>query len=211
MKTDTPKQFLELNGLPILMHTIKAFYSYDQNMKIILVLPEGDLLYWEKLCLANAFNIPVTIVKGGATRFESVRNGLDRIEGNQGVVAVHDGVRPLISQRLIHEAFSTAVDKGNAVAAIALKDSVRKVTQGGSEAVDRATYRLVQTPQVFSLSIIKKAYAVAQHASFTDDASVVEASGHPIQLIEGDGTNLKITTPEDLLVAEYLLKSGIVR
>ena len=211
MNANIPKQFLELNGIPILMHTIKTFYAFDNGMKIILVLPEGDIVYWEQLCLEHDFNIPVAIVKGGATRFESVRNGLDLISDHQGVVAVHDGVRPLVSQRLIREAFSTAFEKGNAVAAIALKDSIRKITQEGSEALDRTAYRLVQTPQTFRLSIIKNAYKTAKHTNFTDDAAVVEASGHPIRLIEGDGVNLKITTPEDLLVAEYLLKSGIVR
>lgn len=211
MNANVPKQFLDLNGLPILMHTIKAFHTYNNGMKIILALPQGDIAYWEQLCLKHAFNIPITLVRGGSSRFESVRNGLELIEDHQGVVAVHDGVRPLVSQRLIRESFSTAAEKGNAVAAVALKDSVRKITQKGSEAVDRAAYRLVQTPQTFALSVLKSAYKIAKHTNFTDDAAVVEASGHLIQLIEGDGTNLKITTPEDLLVAEYLLKSGIIR
>src|SRR5690606_11311127 len=210
MNAKVPKQFLTLNGLPILMHTIKAFHTYENGMKIILALPEQDISYWEQHCLKHDFTIPITILKGGAIRFESVRNGLNHIEERYGIVAVHDGVRPLVSQELIHASFSTAIQKGNAVAAIALKDSVRKVTAEGNEAVDRAAYRLVQTPQVFSLPLIKNAYKMAKHANYTDDATVVEASGHPIQLIEGEGSNIKITTPEDLLVAEYLLKSGVI-
>lgn len=209
MNASIPKQFLELNGLPILMHTVKAFYTYNNDMRIILVLPEHDIPYWEKLCEGHAFKIPLAVVKGGATRFESVRNGLMHIKNSQGVVSVHDGVRPLVSQRLIHESFSTAIEKGSAVAAIALKDSIRKVTTDGNEAVDRAAYRLVQTPQVFLLPVIKSAYKAAKHSNFTDDATVVESSGHTIQLIEGEGQNIKITTPEDLLVAEHLLKSGL--
>lgn len=211
MKAKIPKQFLELNGLPILMHTVRAFHAYDNAMTIILALPEQDIAFWEKLCLDYDFNVPVTVVKGGATRFESVRNGLMHIEGSHGTVAVHDGVRPLVSHRLIHECFSVAIEKGTAVAAIALKDSVRKVTPDGNEAVDRANYRLVQTPQVFSLPIIKNAYQKAQRTDYTDDATVVEASGHAIQLVEGEGSNVKITTPEDLLVAGHLLQSGMIR
>lgn len=211
MKAKVPKQFLELHGLPILMHTVRAFYTYDNTMTIILALPEQEMAYWEKLCLDYDFNVPVTVVKGGATRFESVRNGLMHIEGSHGTVAVHDGVRPLVSHRLIQECFSTAIDKGTAVAAIALKDSVRKVTAEGNEAVDRAIYRLVQTPQVFSLPLLKNAYRIAKRIDYTDDATVVEASGHAIQLVEGEGSNVKITTPEDLLVAEHLLQSGMIR
>lgn len=211
MKAKVPKQFLELHGLPILMHTVRAFYTYDNTMTIILALPEQEMAYWEKLCLDYDFNVPVTVVKGGATRFESVRNGLMHIEGSHGTVAVHDGVRPLVSHRLIQECFSTAIDKGTAVAAIALKDSVRKVTAEGNEAVDRAIYRLVQTPQVFSLPLLKNAYRIAKRIDYTDDATVVEASGHAIQLVEGEGSNVKITTPEDLLVAEHLLRSRMIR
>lgn len=209
MNTNVAKQYLELNGLPIIMHTIRAFYTYDNTMKIIVVLPEGDFLYWKSLCKQHAFNIPVTLAKGGATRFESVSNGLYQIKEETGVVAVHDGVRPLVTQRLIQEAFTTAQARGNAVAAITLKDSVRTVNEAGNQAVDRNKFRLIQTPQTFTVAMIKQAYGAAKSGHFTDDASVVEANGFAIQLVEGDQTNIKITTPEDLYIAECFLELGI--
>lgn len=207
MNANIPKQYLELDGLPIIMHTIRAFYVFDNTIKIILVLPAGDFAYWEALCKQYAFDIPVILAQGGATRFESVRQGLYQINDNNGTVAIHDGARPLVTQKLIHESFKVAKAKGNAVAAITLKDSVRKVDKNGSQVIDRSKLRLIQTPQTFAIAMLKQAYAAAKSVHFTDDASVVEANGIAVQLIEGEGTNIKITTPEDLFVAECFLKS----
>lgn len=208
MNASIPKQYMELSGLPILMHTVKAFHTYKPTTNIVLVLPEHDFLYWEELCKQYGFNIAVTLAEGGSTRFESVKNGLAKIKEEDGLVAVHDGVRPLVSQKLIQNAFATAKMHGNAIAAVGLKDSIRKMEGDKSHAVDRDEFRLIQTPQVFDLYTLKKAYREAQSSHFTDDASLVEAFGASIQLIEGDYKNIKITTQEDLFLAACYLNEN---
>jgi 2-C-methyl-D-erythritol 4-phosphate cytidylyltransferase len=206
IKSALPKQFLELHGKPILLHTIEAFLRYSSSLSIILVLPEEDFGIWEAICKKFNFNTPIVLQKGGETRFQSVKNGLDKIEG-EGLVAIHDGVRPLVSADLIGASFRLAAVHGSAVAAVRLKESIRMTDQDNTKAMDRSRFRLIQTPQTFDLQLIKKAYLIKEDASLTDDASVAEKSGHVISLFEGSYENIKITTPEDLIVAEALMKN----
>jgi 2-C-methyl-D-erythritol 4-phosphate cytidylyltransferase len=204
MGSSIPKQFLEMKGRPILMHTIEAFYNYPEYIKLVLVLPEPYIGKWKSLCKHYNFKVPVTLQPGGNSRFESVKQGLEKISG-EGLVAIHDGVRPLVDQQLIERSFKTARMYNSAVAAIPLKNSLRQIVNDGSKAVDRSQYRQVQTPQTFSLSLLKEAYRITEQANFTDDAGVWEAAGHPVTLYEGSEKNLKITTIQDLVIAEMLL------
>ena len=203
MRSELPKQFMPILGKPILMHTLKAFH-FD-GIQLILVLPKKQISFWQELCQKNAFFIPHTVVEGGNTRFESVQNGLNSLKSEEGLVAIHDGVRPIIKKQLIRSAFQEAATNGNAIASVALKDSIRKVEGDTNSAEDRAAYRLIQTPQTFQIERIKRAFQLATHKEFTDDAAVLEAMGERIHLIDGDYRNIKITTPEDLLVAETYL------
>ncbi|MEO7991626.1 MAG: 2-C-methyl-D-erythritol 4-phosphate cytidylyltransferase [Chryseolinea sp.] len=205
IKSKLPKQFLELNGLPILMHTINAFVRYSVSIRIILVLPEDDFDIWNALCEKFNFNVPVILQRGGESRFQSVKNGLNKIEG-EGLVAIHDGVRPLVSEDIIGASFRLAAVHKSAVAAVRLKESIRMTDQDNTKAMDRSRFRLIQTPQTFQVDLIKKAYQQKEDVSMTDDASVAERVGHIISLFEGSYENIKITTPEDLIVAEALLK-----
>lgn len=205
IKSKTPKQFIELNGLPILMHTINAFLRYSNTITIILVLPESDFEIWNSLCRKHTFTKDIILQKGGETRFQSVRNGLELIN-QAGLVAIHDGVRPLVSEDMIGASFRLAAVHQSAVAAVRLKESIRMTDQDTTIAVDRSRFRLIQTPQTFSVDLIKKSYQTKEDTSLTDDASVAERSGHTISLFEGSYENIKITTPEDLVIAESLLK-----
>lgn len=209
MKSDIPKQFLSVNGLPVLMHTICAFADYSRNLRIIVVLPSEQFGFWEDLCQKHGFAIAHQLVAGGGTRFHSVKNGLNCIvEQEEFLVAVHDGVRPVISREIIAESFSQAALHGAAVASVPLKDSIRIVGQNeGNKAMDRTLFRLIQTPQTFRSSWMQAAFASEYHESFTDCASVLEACGYHIQLINGAYENIKITTPEDLRWAEIYLKA----
>ena len=206
IKSKLPKQFLELNGLPILMHTIQAFLRYSQNTQIILVLPEDDFETWTALCTKHNFTTKLILQKGGDTRFQSVKNGLEKIEGN-GLVAIHDGVRPLVSEDIIGASYRLAAAHQSAVAAVRLKESIRMTDQDNTKAMDRSKFRLIQTPQTFEVNLIRKAYQIKDDPSLTDDASVAEKSGHIISLFEGSYDNIKITTPEDLIIAEALMNS----
>ncbi len=210
IKSNLPKQFLELNGLPILMHTINAFIRYSEHINIILVLPEDDFTLWHELCTKHHFNPSLVLQKGGESRFQSVKNGLDKIEG-EGLVAIHDGVRPLVSEDIIGASFRLAAVHQSAVAAVRLKESIRMTDQDNTKAMDRSRFRLVQTPQTFKVSLIRQAYRQKEDASLTDDASVAERAGHVISLFEGSYENIKITTQEDLVVAKALLESrGVI-
>jgi 2-C-methyl-D-erythritol 4-phosphate cytidylyltransferase len=208
IKSKTPKQFLELNGLPILMHTINAFYRYSEAVTVVLVLPKDDLETWAALCKKHNFTKKLILQKGGDTRFQSVKNGLEKIEGD-GLVAIHDGVRPLVSEDIIGASFRLAAVHQTAVAAVRLKESIRMTDQDNTKAMDRSKFRLIQTPQTFEVNLIKKAYQIKDDPSLTDDASVAERSGHLISLFEGSYDNIKITTQEDLIVAEALLNSRL--
>jgi 2-C-methyl-D-erythritol 4-phosphate cytidylyltransferase len=204
IKSRLPKQFLELKGKPILLHTLEAFYRYSEKIEIVLVLPEDDFQIWQTICKKFDFNKPVILQKGGETRFQSVKNGLSKIEG-PGLVAIHDGVRPLVSEDIIGASFRLAAVHQSAVAAVRLKDSIRITDQDNTKAVDRSRFRLIQTPQTFDVDLIKQAYQMKEDASLTDDASVAEKSGLVISLFEGSYENIKITTPEDLIIAEAFL------
>lgn len=206
LKSSVPKQFLELCGKPILLHTIEAFYNYSKDLTIILVLPADDMEIWHRIVKQFSFNIPVILQQGGLSRFQSVKRGLEKI-GDDGLVAIHDGVRPLVSREIIHASFQLAAMQGSAVAAVTLKESIRMIDQDKSTALDRSQYRLIQTPQTFDVSLIKSAYKITEDATLTDDASVAERAGHRIALFEGSYENIKVTTPEDLVVAEGLIRT----
>jgi 2-C-methyl-D-erythritol 4-phosphate cytidylyltransferase len=206
IKSKTPKQFLELCGKPVLLHTIEAFFRYSDRINIILVLPQDDFETWNAIVKKYNFSKAVVLCQGGDTRFQSVKNGLQKIEGN-GLVAIHDGVRPLVSENIIGASFNLAAVHQSAVAAVRLKESLRMTDQNNTKAVDRSSFRLIQTPQTFDVQLIKKAYELKEDLSLTDDASVAERAGHTISLFEGSYENIKITTPEDLLVAEALLRA----
>lgn len=205
MQTDIPKQFIEIQGKPILMHTLEAFLQYEATIQIVLVLPAIQIKFWKNLCKKHAFDIPHQIVEGGQTRFLSVKNGLDVIYV-PALVAVHDGVRPLVSVDTIARCFNSAEEFGNAIPTMDLVESIRFVDTNGSQSVDRAAYKLVQTPQVFDAELLKKAYEQEYSPLFTDDASVVEALGTKVHLVEGNRENIKITTGFDLQLAEILIK-----
>lgn len=207
MGLSTPKQFIILHDKPILMHTLEIFNRYDPQIEIILVLPEHEIGKWKQLCDKFFFHTSHQLVAGGESRTESVRNGLNAIQDAEGLVAIHDGVRPLISTEIIGNSFIEAEEKGNAIVSVPLKDSIRWSKEGENQAVDRSDYCLIQTPQTFKLSLIKQAYQALGTQSLTDDASVLEANGAKINLIPGDYRNIKITTPEDLRVAEALWSS----
>jgi 2-C-methyl-D-erythritol 4-phosphate cytidylyltransferase len=208
MQSKLPKQFIEIGGLPILMHTINQFKAYSSNLKIILVLPDYQIDTWEMLCLKFNFDgTKIEVVAGGATRFQSCKNGINAIKSDEAIVAIHDGVRPFVSAEIIKNGFELAIEKGTAVCCVTSKDSVRFAEKNSNYALDRSKLRLIQTPQVFELKILKKAYSVLENETFTDDASVVESAGFPINLYEGDYRNIKITTQEDLYLAEIFLRN----
>jgi len=206
MNSDLPKQFMELDGWPVLMHSLMAFYDFDHDIRIILVLPEVQVGFWNELCEKRNFNVPHHVANGGDTRFASVKSGLQLVE-LPSLVAIHDGVRPLVSHDTIARAFGVALEHGAAVPVVDIVDSLRSVTENGSRAENRNLFKLVQTPQVFDGKLIIDAYRRGFDPSFTDDASVAEAAGIEITLTGGNRENIKITTPLDLVVAEALLKS----
>jgi 2-C-methyl-D-erythritol 4-phosphate cytidylyltransferase len=208
MNTPLPKQFIPLLGKPVLMHTIEAFLKVQFNMQIILVLPRDQMDYWAQLCRDHAFNHPVQLAEGGPTRFHSVKNGLRLVPDNH-LVAIHDGVRPLVSAQTITEAFHLAEKFGNAIPVVKISESVRIIEHAFNRPIDRQALRIVQTPQCFRSSLIKQAYNVNFHETFTDDASVLEKTGERIYLSEGNKENIKITTPEDLLIAEAIMNKEV--
>jgi len=205
MQTAVPKQFLLLNGSPVLMHTIQAFSDSQTNPAIIVVLPKDYHAYWHELCVKHNFDTPHQLVSGGETRFHSVKNGLSLIEGD-AVIAVHDAVRPLTSTTVIDSAYQYAALNGNAIVAVQSRDSIRQVKNELSAALVRNEIYLVQTPQVFKSDILRLAYEQQYAPEFTDDASVVEQLGININIVSGNHTNIKITFPEDITIAEMLLK-----
>ena len=206
MGASIPKQFLPVNGLPILMLTIKRFREYDGSLRIILVLPKEQHEYWNELCKNYHFTDAYAVVEGGETRFHSVRNGLAAIPDDaEGVVGIHDGVRPFSSVEVIRACYETARTAKAVIPVVPVVETVRHIMPGGkTETVDRADYRLVQTPQTFDIQLLKQAYAQPYRDCFTDDASVVESAGHEVTLIEGNRENIKITTPFDLRIARIL-------
>ena len=204
MGGDVPKQFLPIGGKPVLMHTIEAFRRALDDVEIVLVLPAEQHDYWQKLCKDYKFHSPELIAKGGETRFHSVKNGLSLLPNDiEAVVGVHEGVRPLVSKETIRRCFAAAAEGKAVVPVVAVVETVRQILPDGKSVTrPRDEYRLVQTPQTFPLALLKEAYQQPFSDAFTDDASVVEALGKDIVMIEGNRENIKITTPSDLRIAE---------
>ena len=203
MGGDIPKQFLPVCGKPVLMRTLEAFHAYDASIHLILVLPVSQQAYWKQLCEEYQFNLAHEIADGGETRFHSVKNGLALIK-EDGLVGVHDGVRPFVSQEVIARCYDEALSLKAVIPVVGVVETVRHLTEGGSETVPRDQYKLVQTPQVFDVALLRRAYEQTYTDMFTDDASVVEALGEKVYLVEGNRENIKLTTPFDLKLAELL-------
>ncbi|NLR60977.1 2-C-methyl-D-erythritol 4-phosphate cytidylyltransferase [Chitinophaga polysaccharea] len=205
MQSAVPKQFLELAGKPVLYHTIAAFAAAYTDMEIVLVLPEAHFSFANQLLQAFDPLPAVTIVKGGETRFHSVKNGLQLVN-SPSVVFVHDGVRPLVSTALIRACYEAALNHGTAIPVVDMKDSIREIRAGNNAAVDRDRFKIIQTPQTFLSHLILPAFELPYDPLFTDEATVVERLGHPVHLLPGEESNIKITKPLDLTIAEALLK-----
>lgn len=206
MGENTPKQFLLLKGKPVLVHTLENIYKAKKDYSILLVLNSRHLEVWEEIKAKYHLNIPHKVVVGGRERFFSVKNAIDTIEDKEAWVAVHDGVRPLISKEIVDNCFFVAEKEGNAVCCMDCTDSVRIINNNESnQSIDRGRVKLIQTPQCFALSVLRKAYLQPYREEFTDDASVVESLGEKITLCKGDRHNIKITTPLDMTIAESLL------
>ena len=216
MGSDIPKQFLPIGGKPVLMRTLERFRAYSADLQIILVLPEAQQDYWRQLCEQYHFEVDYLLANGGETRFHSVQNGLALIPDDaQGVVGVHDGVRPFPSIEVIRNCYETAREKKAVIPVIPVVETLRHISLTShllpltSKTVPRNEYRLVQTPQTFDIQLLKAANRQPYNDGFTDDASVVERYGHQITLVEGNRENIKITTPYDITVAEAILTSHL--
>lgn len=206
MGSGIPKQFLPIGGKPVLMRTLERFREYSKDIQIILVLPEAQQAYWHQLCQEYHFDVEYTLANGGQTRFHSVQNGLAKVPDDAiGVVGVHDGVRPFPSIEVIRNCYTTAREKKAVIPVIPVVETVRHLEGEQSKTVPRDAYRLVQTPQTFDIQLLKAANRQPYNDGFTDDASVVEAFGYNITLVEGNRENIKITTPYDLKIAEVLI------
>ena len=213
MGGELPKQFIPIEHRPVLMRTLDTFHACDSSIQIILVLPRDHQDYWQELCAQYSFTVPHRIADGGATRFHSVQNGLALVDAPEALVAVHDGVRPFVSHEVISRCYAEAEAHGVVVPVIPVVETVRQLireeeTEGGkSVTVDRNAYRLVQTPQTFRATLLRRAYEQPYRDAFTDDASVVEALGETVTLVDGNRENIKLTTPFDLIVAKALIDS----
>lgn len=200
-----PKQFMPLDGKPVLMYSIEAFHKYSPESQIILVLPKSHFEYWEQLCKDHKFTVAHEVVEGGKERFFSVKNALLAVDGAD-YVSIHDGVRPLVSQELIQRCMEEVREKQAVIPAVPLNDSIRKIKGAENKAVERSNYRLIQTPQVFHYPKLMMAYRTAYSDSFTDDASVWEAAGRKVYLTEGENSNIKITRSSDFKMASLFLE-----
>ena len=207
MNSDTPKQFMIVNNLPVIMHSMMAFYRYNPFCKQIIVLPEKQLSVWMDLTSKHPLPFSFSIANGGETRFHSVKSGLELIKNSEGIVSVHDAVRMLVSNNIISSAYTKANEFGSAIPCVPLKDSVRRIKNDTNNFIDRNDLVRIQTPQAFHVSILKEAYQQPYQSFFTDDASVVETRGLKLHLFEGEESNIKITEPIDLIVADAILKS----
>jgi 2-C-methyl-D-erythritol 4-phosphate cytidylyltransferase len=209
MQSAVPKQFLLLNGRPVLMHTLEAFAKSVYHPQLILVLPKAYHTYWKELCTQHQFEQHHILISGGTTRFHSVQNAVDSLhEAESSIVAVHDAVRPLVSAEIIDTCYRQAALQGNAIAAVKSRDSVRRLNKSGSESLLREEIYLVQTPQTFRLVQLRTAYQLPYTDAFTDDASVVEQAGYPVHIAEGSYQNFKITYAEDIAIAEMLMQKN---
>ncbi len=207
MESEIPKQFIPIAGKPVIMHTIEKFRAFDSKLEIIVVLPEVHIDLWKELCNEFKFDITHSIVRGGKERFYSVKNALAVIP-DDSLVMIHDGVRPLVSSQSIDRVLQKANESGNAIPYIDINESIRKISKNGSKSVKRDNYKIIQTPQAFISKLIKEAYLQEYNDSFTDDASVFEATGKKIELVLGNTKNIKITRPVDLIITERLLEES---
>lgn len=205
MGADIPKQFIELSGRPILMHTLENLREMDAAMNLVLVLPVDQIPFWKELVAKHSFAIPHQLADGGKTRFESVKNGLAKVM-EADVIGVHDGVRPFVSAQVMHTCFEMALSEGAAIPVVPIIQSLRRTDTEPSKAVDRNSYCAVQTPQCFRAVILKKAYDSAVGTEYSDDATVVESMGKNIYLVEGNEENIKITSPIDLELAQLIIE-----
>ncbi len=206
MNSEIPKQFLLLNGDPVLMRTIRVFHNYNPEMKLIIALPEEHIRYWEKLCKKHTFEISHQLVHGGETRHDTVKNAMAKIKPGS-LVAIHDGVRPLVTIPLIRACFDTAAVLGNAIPVVELSESIRQLEGEKNISADRSMFRLVQTPQVFQSEQLIDAFSQNEKTGFTDEASLVESAGHRIHLVRGLPENIKITTALDMCIASSFLEN----
>jgi len=204
MKSDIPKQFMLLNKRPVLMHTMQQFFAFHSKIELVIVLPENQLKTWQDLCVEHYITLKHKLVCGGESRFASVFNGLNEIE-EEGIVFIHDGVRPLVSIDTIQRCYDATLLKGNAIPVMPVIESLRRIGHEKNEAVNRAAFVSIQTPQVFMVNEIKEAYNMGFEPSFTDDAGVLERLGKKINLVEGNLENIKITTPYDIEIATTIL------
>jgi 2-C-methyl-D-erythritol 4-phosphate cytidylyltransferase len=203
MGGDLPKQFIEVNGRPLLAYTLVRIRRFCGEKECVVVMNEDWIDHWQELC--ERHQLPQHVcVKGGKERFHSVAAGLEQVSGE--LVGIHDAVRPLVSDETIERCFSAAEVHGGAVPVVQVNESLREVTGDENRAVPRSRYRIVQTPQCFQTRLIKRAFEQGYREDFTDDASVFEAAGHRIALVEGNVENIKVTTPQDLLLAEHYLR-----
>lgn len=212
MGGDMPKQFQSLGEKPVVMLTLERLHAIDPGIQLILVLPADHFELWKELCKRHSFAVPLLLAQGGSTRFHSVQNGLAQVDDiDEALVGVHDGVRPFVSPRVLADCFREAWINGAAVPMIDLQDSLRHIVggNGATEVVPRDRYRLVQTPQVFKLSLLRRAYEQRFIEEFTDDASVVEALGEQVVAVEGNRENIKLTTPFDLMIAKTIIECWI--
>jgi len=209
MKSDIPKQYLEVNGVPIIIRTIRCFLNYNSGLKVIICVHPAYKEHMENLI--QKFNLTLAsifITHGGESRFESVKNGLSLIDANSGIVGIHDAARPFVSETTIRNCYETAELKGNAVPCLSVNDSLRKISNNVNHSVNRSEFKIIQTPQCFEINKIKKAFEQEYSTNFTDDATVLESSGERIYLVEGNPENIKITSPYDLIIAEALAKKA---
>lgn len=204
MGSSIPKQFIEVAGIPLLMHTINCFYSFNPDCQIIITLPEDWKEFWSQLIKKHSFKVPHLVVDGGIERYDSIKNALSKCENE--IVGVHDAVRPLVSHATIQRCLQLAQEKGTAIPTLTLKESLRKINEDKTESVERKNYLSVQTPQFFTKEIIEKAYEIPFHMAITDDASLVEEAGFTLEITEGNEENIKVTTPFDLQIINLFIK-----
>lgn len=204
MNHDLPKQFIPIHGMPVLMHTIKNFYNYDPRFQIVVTLPKEHIQFWEELCEKHEFKIQHKVCEGGKERYHSVKNALGFVDGE--IVMIHDAVRPLVNNKTIKQVIEKAEIMEAAIPVLPLKETLRKGTKENNQHLDRSSFWTVQTPQAFKSEVLKEAYKSPFNETITDDASLVEKVGKQIFLTEGNEENIKITTPYDLKLAEFLLE-----
>ncbi len=207
MNSTVPKQFMLLHGEPVLIHTLRCFTRFNPGIKLLVAIHKDWITTVKDLLQKHSFEHPVKLISGGGTRFHSVKNGLDAID-EDGIVGIHDAARPLVSPETLKRAYNIATEKGNAIPVIELSESIRQLEGNKNQAADRNLFRIVQTPQCFRVSLIKKAFEQEYLPAFTDDSTVLENTGVPINLVEGNRENIKITVPADLVIAEALLRSN---